>query len=64
MEVSSTQGELLLIITDVLTEFQRMAGAIEKLSRRTGRSPILFSLCQWGEVSPTSSSCIMISAQS
>ncbi|KAI0726672.1 glycoside hydrolase family 27 protein [Fomitopsis betulina] len=33
-------------------KFQRMAGAIEKLSRRTGRSPILFSLCQWGEEQP------------
>lgn len=47
-------GEVVLVIADILTEFQRMAGAIERLSKRTGRSPILFSLCQWGEVSPTS----------
>ncbi|TFY53425.1 hypothetical protein EVJ58_g9460 [Rhodofomes roseus] len=33
-------------------KFQRMADAIENLAKSTGRPPILFSLCQWGEEQP------------
>ncbi|KZT70099.1 glycoside hydrolase family 27 protein [Daedalea quercina L-15889] len=33
-------------------KFQRMADAIDNLSKNTGRPPILFSLCQWGEEQP------------
>lgn len=33
-------------------KFQRMAGAIDRLSKRTGKPPMLYSLCQWGREQP------------
>ncbi|KAF9448138.1 glycoside hydrolase family 27 protein [Macrolepiota fuliginosa MF-IS2] len=33
-------------------KYARMAGAIDKLSKRTGKPPMLFSLCQWGREQP------------
>ncbi|KXN84638.1 putative alpha-galactosidase B [Leucoagaricus sp. SymC.cos] len=33
-------------------KFQRMADAIARLSERTGKPPMLYSLCQWGREQP------------
>jgi hypothetical protein len=33
------------------SEYTRMSNAIAKLSKESGKPPILFSLCEWGRVS-------------
>ncbi|KAF8153249.1 glycoside hydrolase family 27 protein [Crassisporium funariophilum] len=41
-----------IIKEGMIGKFTRMSNAIKKLSRDSGRPPILFSLCQWGRLQP------------
>lgn len=34
----------------VSAEYKRMADAIAELAKSSGKPPLLFSLCEWGEV--------------
>ncbi|KAJ3561748.1 hypothetical protein NP233_g10006 [Leucocoprinus birnbaumii] len=36
----------------IVGKYQRMADAIDRLSKRTGNPPFLFSLCEWGREQP------------
>jgi hypothetical protein len=44
----------ILVNDHLLLEYTRMANAIQKLSKSSGKPPFLFSLCQWGRVSKSS----------
>lgn len=50
------------------SEFKRMSDAIARLSERTGKPPMQYSLCQWGRVSDIRSiqsflnSCVILGA--
>jgi len=41
-----------IIKEGMIGKYTRMANAIQKLSKSSGKSPILFSLCQWGRQEP------------
>lgn len=41
-----------IIKEGMVGKFKRMADAIDRLSHRTGKPPLLYSLCQWGREQP------------